>query len=95
MAKCEYCSTQHSIVYHGGSCPRVKSIEYYPNGTVKRVEFVTPNDYAAPIQPQPYAPVNPGWPGINPYPYQLQPTWISTTTGTSCVNTKRMDLILT
>lgn len=25
--------------YHSGRCPKVKAIEYHPNGTVKRVEF--------------------------------------------------------
>jgi hypothetical protein len=24
---------------HGGTCPRVKAIEYHPNGQIKRVEF--------------------------------------------------------
>jgi hypothetical protein len=24
---------------HGPMCPRIKAIEYYPNGTVKRIEY--------------------------------------------------------
>lgn len=36
---CPYCSTPHSGVIHGGPCPRVKAIEYHPNGSVKRVEL--------------------------------------------------------
>jgi len=31
---CSYCGS-----YHVGVCPRIKSIEYYANGTVKRVEL--------------------------------------------------------
>ncbi len=33
--ECPYCSK----VFHSGICPKVKSIEYYPNGTIKMVEF--------------------------------------------------------
>jgi len=37
---CAYCSGQNGDVYHyGGMCPKVKVIEYFPNGAVKRVEF--------------------------------------------------------
>jgi hypothetical protein len=32
---CPYCG----LYGHTGVCPRVASIEYYPNGTVKRVEL--------------------------------------------------------
>jgi hypothetical protein len=28
--------------FHDGPCPRVKSVEYHENGTVKRVEFHDP-----------------------------------------------------
>ena len=38
-APCPWCSTEFVKVYHTGPCPRVKAIEYYPNGTVRRVEF--------------------------------------------------------
>ena len=31
---CSYCGN-----HHNGACPKVKAIEYHPNGTVKRVEF--------------------------------------------------------
>lgn len=27
---------------HQGTCPRIHAIEYYPDGTVKRVEYVQP-----------------------------------------------------
>ena len=36
---CPYCSNDSVQVYHGGKCPKVKAIEYYENGTVKKVEF--------------------------------------------------------
>ena len=36
---CPYCSSDNCLVYHSGKCPKVKSIEYYPDGTIKKVEF--------------------------------------------------------
>lgn len=39
MNWCPYCSTEFSKIDHGGSCPKVRAIDYYPNGSVKRVEF--------------------------------------------------------
>ena len=41
--KCAHCGN-----IHGPRCPSVKAIEYYPDGTVKRVEYMT----AADFQPQ-------------------------------------------
>lgn len=29
----------HCGMTHIGPCPRIKAIEYYPNGTMKRVEY--------------------------------------------------------
>lgn len=37
---CPYCSSTYQPVVHTGPCPRVKSIEYHPNGSVKKVEFI-------------------------------------------------------
>jgi len=37
--ECGWCSNGPIKVYHCGPCPRVESIEYYPNGTVKSVKF--------------------------------------------------------
>jgi hypothetical protein len=34
MSKCEHCG-----MWHSGVCPRIKAIEYHPNGTVKRVGY--------------------------------------------------------
>lgn len=37
---CPHCSGPFRYVTHGGSaCPRIKAVEYHPNGAVKRVEF--------------------------------------------------------
>lgn len=36
--KCGHCGG-----YHIGTCPRVKAVEYHPNGTVKRVEYHEPH----------------------------------------------------
>ena len=49
---CGYCGAWHS-----GTCPRIKSIDYYPNGSVKHVEFHDAN--AVLRDPQ-------GWPIIAP-----------------------------
>ncbi len=32
---CGHCGCYHAV----GACPRVKAIEYFPDGTVKRVEY--------------------------------------------------------
>lgn len=34
---CEYCGC-----YHTGVCPKIKAIEYHPDGAIKRVEFHEP-----------------------------------------------------
>jgi hypothetical protein len=37
---CPHCSNGTSKVYHiGGKCPKVKSVEYYPDGRVKKIEY--------------------------------------------------------
>lgn len=35
--QCGHCGTVHI-----GACPRIKAIEYHPNGTVARVEYHSP-----------------------------------------------------
>ncbi len=58
MAECPFCSNETSKIFHTGTCPRVKSIEYYENGKVKRIEFKDDPLYVRPpsqpiiIQPQ-------------------------------------------
>lgn len=54
MNACPYCSSDGQQMFHGGVCPRVKSIEYYPWGGIKKVEF------------HGGAPTNPFWPSVNP-----------------------------
>ena len=36
---CPWCSGAGQYVYHSGACPKIKAIEYHPNGLIKRVEF--------------------------------------------------------
>lgn len=57
---CPYCGSIHSTV-----CHKVKAIEYYQDGTVKRVELMTPSDQYTPI-PQQYGTTR---------PYPLTTTW--------------------
>lgn len=39
QSPCGWCSGNGRTVYHQGQCPRVKSIEYHQDGTIKKVEF--------------------------------------------------------
>ncbi len=40
--RCRWCSNDYQSIFHGGPCPKVKKIRYYPNGTVREVEFFDP-----------------------------------------------------
>jgi hypothetical protein len=42
--QCGWCG-----IIHGPRCPSVQAIEYHPDGTIKRVEFVKPE----PVKVQP------------------------------------------
>jgi hypothetical protein len=66
MAACGFCGQ-----YHIGECPKVKAREYYPNGTLKRIEFheLVPTLFPLPF-PQPIW-YTPYWKPINP----LLPTY--------------------
>jgi hypothetical protein len=62
---CTHCGGRHT-----GACPRVKSIEFHRDGTVKRVEyhpwaqpFLPP---ASPIPVAPLQPANPWGPWCTP-----------------------------
>lgn len=52
MSECPYCSNDITKVYHTGKCPKIKSIEYYPNGKTKKIEFKE-EDFRYPIWPVP------------------------------------------
>ena len=56
-ARVSHC--QHCGNYHTGQCPRIKAIEYYANGTVKRIEFFEPAQAYSGLwqtKPSPYLP---------------------------------------
>lgn len=59
--KCPYCGDASN--HMGTKCGLVKAYEYHPDGTVKRVEFMTPADYIqTPIfTVPPPPPINPTW----------------------------------
>ena len=65
--ECPYCGK-----FHGSRCPEVRAIEYFKDGTVKRVEFVTPGDWLPRLQPETIQP--------HPWPNPWDPVWIGTTT---------------
>jgi hypothetical protein len=47
---------------HGPQCPSVKALEFYPDGSVKRIEFRTAADWTPVIVPAvktTYDPMNP------------------------------------
>jgi hypothetical protein len=72
----------HCGVYHSGRCPQVKAIEYYPNGNIKRIEFIGPGDYLAPLG----VPLPPSDP-LSP-PYRISDfTWIRPGTSTPATTT--------
>ena len=48
---CPWCSTKFSQIYHSGPCPNVEEIEFFENGTLKRIKFRNPS---ATIDPSPY-----------------------------------------
>jgi hypothetical protein len=70
MSECKWCG-----MIHGPRCPSVKAIEYFPDGTIKRVEFMTPADRSPSIQ------------YYNPWPWQV-PQTPSYTTGATGGNGK-------
>lgn len=39
LVPCRWCSSEAHKIYHYGACPRVKRMEFYEDGTIKRVEF--------------------------------------------------------
>lgn len=51
---CKHCGLIHA---YGGVCPRIKAIEYYPDGTIKRVEYHGPPG----IGPLKYEKQGDGW----------------------------------
>lgn len=74
MAKCRHCGQEHVF-----RCPQVKEIEFYEDGTEKRVVYMTPVDYAVypnyiPVYTYPYH--RPTIPTPIPYYYNDVPTCI-------------------
>jgi hypothetical protein len=54
MEKCQICGTEHEF-----KCVLVKATEYYPDGRLKRVEYLTPADMAQQQQqPRPVFPAH-------------------------------------
>ena len=39
---CPHCSGPYNSVAHVGPCPKIKAIEYHPNGAIKRIEYREP-----------------------------------------------------
>jgi hypothetical protein len=61
---CRWCG-----MIHGKLCPSVKAIEFHPDGTVRRVEFKSAQDYGATVSvptvvtsPKPTAVTTASWP---------------------------------
>ena len=48
--KCQLCGLEHEF-----KCHLIKAYDYYPDGTVKRVEFITIADFQKQEAPQPIA----------------------------------------
>jgi len=43
-----FTSCGHCGFMHSGVCPRIKSIEYYENGMIKKIEYHGPNEQQMP-----------------------------------------------
>lgn len=43
----------HCGVWHQGQCTRIKAIEYYPDGKIKRIEYYQYINLPTPIHPAP------------------------------------------
>jgi hypothetical protein len=52
MQKCQICGTEHEF-----KCVLVKAVEFYPDGRMKRVEYLTPADMSQ-KQPNPVFPAH-------------------------------------
>lgn len=37
----------HCGMWHGPVCPRIKAVDYYPDGSIKRVEYREPETVAS------------------------------------------------
>jgi len=64
--KCKHCGNTHET-----RCPWIKSIEYFEDGTIKRVEYITPADYSMPYTPY----LVPQPPPIYPQPVPFIPIY--------------------
>jgi len=62
--KCKHCGNIHEF-----RCPLIKSIEYFEDGTIKRVEYMTPADYATIPAYVPYPVLQPYPVPVYQYPY--------------------------
>lgn len=58
MYFCPYCSDGDKQISHGGVCPKVKSFEYHPDGTIKKVEFHRDYPEAAFFEPVKWVPAS-------------------------------------
>lgn len=87
ITKCRWCGN-----FHGVQCPSVKAIEFFADGTVKRVEFKGAADYSLPTPtyiPLPYyVPQLPTLPNWIPH----SPIWVATcgSTGVNDLATSTM-----
>ena len=64
-SSCPHCGPG---IIHSGVCPKVKEIEYFPDGRVKRIVFRTPADEFPAVQPS-----FPNWPYIPPVTFTEAP----------------------
>lgn len=75
--KCKWCGQEHEVP----TCPAIKSIEYFQDGTVKKVEFKT----AADLYPLHLAPVC--YPVYVPAPYYVGPVTVPVQPYITCQTT--------
>jgi len=49
-----WCTCNHCGFIHDGVCPRIKSIEYFENGTIKKIEYYGGIDQLTQYNDDPY-----------------------------------------
>ena len=74
MDYCPHCSNGNIKIAHTGICPKIKAIEYYRDGSIKRLVFKTPSDHMQPLVVKTWPPPQ-KW--LPTYTYDSSGTWPS------------------
>lgn len=48
MEFCPFCSTSTEHIYHRCKCPKIKDVQYFPDGQIKAISFFEHSDIKQP-----------------------------------------------